>query len=83
MKLKKSFKYIIYGLDSSLSEITVLKTSTSESYDDFIADLPEFECRWAVYDLEYEVEENHKANKVVFILWYALRNPSATFAWCM
>ncbi|KNG91710.1 actin depolymerizing factor [Aspergillus nomiae NRRL 13137] len=69
LKLKKSFKYIIYGLNSSNTEITVLKTSPSDSYDDFIADLPETECRWVVYDLEYETEGNHKANKVVFISW--------------
>ncbi|THH15844.1 hypothetical protein EW146_g4689 [Bondarzewia mesenterica] len=51
LKLGKKTKYIIFDVNDDRTEIVVAKTSTSSSYDDFIGDLPEGECRWAVYDL--------------------------------
>jgi cofilin len=70
LKLKKTHRYIIYGLSHDLKEIEVLKTSSSDSYDDFLSDLPETDCRWAVYDFIYE-KDRQKRNKLVFISWYA------------
>ncbi|THH31229.1 hypothetical protein EUX98_g2947 [Antrodiella citrinella] len=69
LKLGKKHKYIIYNLNKDVTEIVVEKTSASTSYDDFIADLPEKECRWAVYDFEFEREDGGKRNKLVFIAW--------------
>ncbi|GLB38227.1 putative actin-binding proteins ADF family protein [Lyophyllum shimeji] len=69
LKLKKAHKYIIFSLNKELTEIVVEKTSSSQSYDDFIADLPETECRWAVYDFEFEKEEGGKRNKIIFVSW--------------
>ena len=46
----------------------MLKTSKSTEYEDFIADLPEAECRWAVYDFEYE-KDGGKRNKLFFVSW--------------
>lgn len=67
----KKIKYIIFGISKDYKEIIVLKKSESLSYDDFIADLPEAECRWAVYDFEYEKEEGGTRNKICFFAWYA------------
>jgi cofilin len=53
-----------------LTEIVVKKASESQSYEDFLADLPEVECRWAVYDFEYEKEGAGKRNKIVFYSWF-------------
>lgn len=69
MKLKKTIKYIIYGLNDKNTEVVVVKSSDSQSYDEFIADLPEEECRWAVYDFEYEKEGAGKRNKICFYMW--------------
>ncbi|KAJ7128213.1 actin depolymerizing factor [Mycena crocata] len=69
LKLKKKSKYIIFGLNKDNTEIVVLKTSESQNYEDFIADLPEAECRWAVYDLEFEKEGGGIRNKIVFYSW--------------
>jgi len=63
-------KYILYTVSSDLTEIVVSKTSDSPLYDDFINDLPETECRWAVYDFEYQKEEGGKRNKICFYSWY-------------
>jgi len=69
LKLKKTHKYVIFTLNKDFTEIIVEKTSSSTSYDDFIADLPETECRWAIYDFEFEKEEGGKRNKLTFISW--------------
>uniref|UniRef100_A0A8H8CG67 Cofilin n=1 Tax=Psilocybe cubensis TaxID=181762 RepID=A0A8H8CG67_PSICU len=69
LKLKKKFKYIIFNLSKDLSEIIVEKTSEDSDYDVFLADLPETECRWAIYDFEFEKEGAGKRNKIIFISW--------------
>ncbi len=45
------------------------KTSTSSSYDDFLAELPPAECRYAIYDFEYEKGDEGKRNKICFFTW--------------
>ncbi len=48
------------------------KLSSSSEYDDFLADLPETECRWAVYDLDFQNEEGGQRNKIIFFQWYVV-----------
>jgi len=68
LKLGHKHKYIIYNLSKDNTQIVVDKTSTASDYDDFLADLPETECRWAVYDFPYE-KDGGKRNKLVFFSW--------------
>jgi cofilin len=70
LKLRKKYKYITFHLNESKTEIVVAKTSESSDYDDFLADLPEAECRWAVYDFQFQNEEGGLRNKIVFFHWY-------------
>lgn len=52
------------------SEVVVAKTSESDDYDEFIALLPENECRYAVYDFKYEKAGGEGIrNKICFIHW--------------
>ncbi|KAF8882896.1 hypothetical protein CPB84DRAFT_1750777 [Gymnopilus junonius] len=69
LKLKKKHKYIIFNLNKELTEIVVEKTSDVQDYEAFVADLPETECRWAIYDFEFEKEGAGKRNKIVFLSW--------------
>lgn len=71
LKLGKKIKYIIFTLSPDNTEIVVAKESESRDYDDFLADLPEAEPRWAVYDFEYEKEGAGKRNKITFFSWCA------------
>ena len=41
----------------------------SATFDDFIETLPENECRYAVYDLEYETPAGATGSKIFFISW--------------
>ncbi|TFK33015.1 cofilin [Crucibulum laeve] len=63
-------KYIIFNLNKDFTEIIVEKTSISTKYEDFLADLPENECRWAIYDLEFEKDGGDgKRKKIIFVSW--------------
>jgi hypothetical protein len=68
LKTGKKIKYIIYGMSPDNSQIVVLETSTEKSYDAFIEKLPETECRWAVYDFEFDSGEGIR-NKLCFYMW--------------
>jgi cofilin len=65
--LRKRLKYIIFNIREDLKEIIVEKTSEESDYDQFLSDLPADQCRWAVYDFEFETDG--KRNKLFFISW--------------
>ncbi|KAJ8104327.1 hypothetical protein POJ06DRAFT_191319 [Lipomyces tetrasporus] len=70
LKLGKSLKFIIFALNDSKTEIVVAEKSSDPSYDEFIANLPENDCRYAVYDFEYELAGNEgKRSKICFFTW--------------
>ncbi|KAF8806835.1 cofilin [Phlegmacium glaucopus] len=68
LKLKKKYKYIIYNLNKELNEIIVESTGDLD-YEKFLEILPETECRWAIYDFEFEKEGAGRRNKITFLSW--------------
>ena len=68
LKLRKKFTYIIFCLDRSLNGIIVEKARQSTNYEEFLEDLPPNDCRYAIYDFQYETGEG-KRNKICFISW--------------
>ncbi len=71
LKLKKTHKYVIYKLNDNFTEIVVDKTSPDADYTKFVANLPEKEPRWAVFDFEFQKGDAGKRNKLIFYSWYA------------
>ncbi|CCE86822.1 Piso0_005335 [Millerozyma farinosa CBS 7064] len=70
LKLGKKYKFIIYGLNESKTEIVVQETSTEQDYDSFLQRLPENDCKYAVYDFEYDIGRGEgKRSKIVFFTW--------------
>ncbi|MFC9740529.1 actin-binding ADF family protein [Streptomyces noursei] len=69
LKLKKKHAYILFTLNKDKTEIIVDKTSSSTKYEEFTNDLPEAECRWAVYNFEFDKGAGGHRNKIVFIAW--------------
>ncbi|KAF9142171.1 cofilin [Mortierella sp. GBA39] len=69
LKLKKTHKYIIYKISDNLETIEVVKSSSDEDYDNFLKELPEDDCRWAVYDFAYKTTDGGDRNKIVFFSW--------------
>ncbi|RKP29593.1 cofilin [Metschnikowia bicuspidata] len=70
LKLRKKHKFIIYSLNSKLTKIVIEQTSSDQSYDKFLEYFPENECKYAVYDFEFEIGGGEgKRSKIVFFLW--------------
>ena len=63
LKLGRKYKFVIFTLNDE-------KTSTEQEYDAFLEKLPENECRYAVYDFEYDIGGGEgKRSKIVFFTW--------------
>ncbi|KAG4302447.1 hypothetical protein PCANB_001258 [Pneumocystis canis] len=75
LKQGKLHKYIIFAINSDNTHIIVEKTSSSLDYQQFIMDLPENDCRYAVYDLEYHLEGEGKRTKMCFFVWSPETSP--------
>ncbi|WVF70935.1 cofilin [Kwoniella sp. CBS 6097] len=70
LKTGKKLAYVIYGLSDDKRSIVVLKTSEEKKFGTFVEELPEKECRWAVYDYEYSLPGGEGIrNKLVFVMW--------------
>ncbi|KAL3443930.1 actin-depolymerizing factor homology domain-containing protein [Aspergillus insuetus] len=69
LKLGRSYQYIIFNIDTSVKSaklIKVEKLSPDGNYDDFLADLPETECQFAVVDFS-STARTESRNKIVFV----------------
>jgi len=68
--MKKAFRYVIFKIEEKQKQVVVEKTgATTESYDDFLASLPENDCRYALYDFDFVTGENVQKSKIFFIAW--------------
>ncbi|KAL3690313.1 hypothetical protein R1sor_016622 [Riccia sorocarpa] len=70
LRMKKMYRYIIFKIDEDLQEIRVEKTGgQEEEYETFITTVPENECRFIVYDLDFETSDHLHKSKIFFISW--------------
>ncbi|KAJ3035672.1 cofilin [Rhizophlyctis rosea] len=69
LKLRKAFRYIIYKLSDDWREIVVEKTVESADYNDFVKALPAGDCRYCVYDFQYDTSGEGVRNKILFFVW--------------
>ena len=58
---------MIFKVSDDNKEIVVEKTSDDSDYEAFLKDLPKDDCRYAVYDFEYEKEG--KRSRILFYSW--------------
>ncbi|KAF8139203.1 hypothetical protein K438DRAFT_2118882, partial [Mycena galopus ATCC 62051] len=68
LRVDQRLKYIVYSLNQENTQIVIVGKSESQNYQDFIAELPKAECRWAVYNLEYE-KDGGKRKRIFFLSW--------------
>lgn len=70
LQRKKMHRYVVFKIDEKRKEVIVEKTgAATESYDNFVASLPENDCRYAVYDFDFVTEENCQKSKIFFVAW--------------
>jgi len=68
IKLGKKYSYIQMKISDDKKVIEMDKTIDECSYDDFVKQFPATECRYAVYDFEYELDGGLR-NELLFIAW--------------
>eukprot|EP01120_Amphizonella_sp_Union-15-10_P017553 TRINITY_DN9783_c0_g2_i2.p1 TRINITY_DN9783_c0_g2~~TRINITY_DN9783_c0_g2_i2.p1 ORF type:complete len:142 (-),score=16.44 TRINITY_DN9783_c0_g2_i2:16-441(-) len=68
-KLKK-YRYLFFKISDDRHEIVLDKIGdSSRTYDDFLADLPDNEPRYVVYNFEYDAGYDGTNSKVLFFSW--------------
>lgn len=71
LKLRKKYRYIIYKLnDDNTSIVIEKKVESCDDYEAFLGELPENDCRYVVYDFEFEKSPGEGVrNKICLIVW--------------
>ncbi|XP_010533658.1 PREDICTED: actin-depolymerizing factor 8-like [Tarenaya hassleriana] len=70
LKAKRIYRFIVFKVDEKLQRVTVEKLGgPTESYDDFASELPQDECRYAVFDYDFTTLENMPRSKIFFVAW--------------
>jgi cofilin len=68
-KLRGKFRYMVFKLNNTNEEVVIDKTGAPGApYSEFLAALPDNDCRYAVYNAEYTTDDGERA-KFVFFLW--------------
>ena len=60
-------KFIIYKIDGP--NIISEQKSESDDFDTFLAALPPDDCRYAIYDMDFETNDGRPGNKLVMVAW--------------
>ena len=78
LKLRKGYKYLIFGINDSLTEIVIKKKaddstkakSNQDAYAEFLTNFSKGVCGWGVFDFEFEKVGDGIRNKLIFFAWY-------------
>lgn len=76
----RQYRAVIYRVSKDLRSIVVDRTlpasnmtgrTSTEDWNEFTSSacLPRDDCRYAVYDFEFDTKETGKKNKIIFLLW--------------
>jgi len=69
LKLGHAHRFALFKLSADMGEVVVDQTAPpSSTYQDFVSKLPSNDCRYAVFDFEYE-QDGGSRNKIVFVVW--------------
>lgn len=70
LQSKRLHRFITFKLNDTYKEIVVDKVGDrTTSYEDFTNSLPENDCRYAVYDLDFVTAEDVPKSRIFYILW--------------
>jgi len=69
LKLAHAYRYLVFKMSPDLTNVVLEKTDhDGASWEDFERDLPKDDCRYGIFDFEYE-KDGGKRNKIVFVVW--------------
>jgi len=70
IKLGKKYSYIQMKISDDRKVIEMEKTVEISSYEDFVKQLPANDCRYSIFDFDYELGQSGQRNDLVFVVWY-------------
>ena len=70
LKLGKGLQYVLYRITPDFKEVEVeKKVPAPATWEQFVADLPRDDCRYGVFDYQFNTEADGERNKLIFVLW--------------
>lgn len=70
IRSKSKYRWVIWKINDGSTEVVIDKLGDpSSTYTDFLRELPEEDCRYAVYDYAFIGPDGQKHSKIVFINW--------------
>merc|ERR1711916_156545 len=70
LKIGHKYKYCIFVMNDDQTEVVVQENGESDAtWDDFCAKLPDDDCRYAVFDFDYTLEDGGQRDKVILVVW--------------
>eukprot|EP00571_Detonula_confervacea_P017176 CAMPEP_0172309964 /NCGR_PEP_ID=MMETSP1058-20130122/11015_1 /TAXON_ID=83371 /ORGANISM="Detonula confervacea, Strain CCMP 353" /LENGTH=142 /DNA_ID=CAMNT_0013022691 /DNA_START=28 /DNA_END=456 /DNA_ORIENTATION=+ len=62
-------RYFIYEIKDKKTIVIEKQGDRGKTFDDFVEDLPENDCRYGLIDIEFETSDGRPTSKIVFISW--------------
>ena len=62
-------RYFIYEIKNKKEIVISGQGDRSKTYEDFVEELPENDCRYGLIDVEFETGDGRPTSKIVFISW--------------
>ncbi|KAL7205128.1 hypothetical protein ACSBR2_018115 [Camellia fascicularis] len=72
LKTKRTYRFIVFKIEEKQKQVIMEKVGEpAQSYEDFTASLPADECRYAVYDFDFDfmTAANVPKSRIFFIAW--------------
>ncbi|KAL4425061.1 hypothetical protein ABPG77_001839 [Micractinium sp. CCAP 211/92] len=70
MRLKATYKWALWQVDDSGQSVIIAAVGDKgSSWDDFLAALPDADCRYGVYDFDFQTADGQTLHKMVFLNW--------------
>lgn len=68
LKIGHKYRYVVCKIADESEVVVETKADTSATYEDFVGSLPDDDCRYCVFDYEFE-KDGGKRNKILLITW--------------
>jgi len=69
IKLGHKYRYIQMKISDDKKVIEMEKTVEDAKYEDFVKQLPDKICRYAIYDFEYDLAASGQRQQLIFVVW--------------
>lgn len=70
MRLKATYKWALWQVDDSGQSVVIAAVGDKQSgWADFLAALPDADCRYGVFDFDFTTSDGQKLHKMIFLNW--------------